>query len=216
MIEKVRIIFKNIIKMGPDLNFELFKAKLLERKFRQNERIVPTPEGPLKEYVMTEPKYMRDLIIVSRKGFVVDSRDINYALDLISLANEIFEEVMMDYVEYIQLDVVGIYDLTLLVKDAESIIKGIIRKDVVARLQEEFKKRDLRPVGTVFAYGVPQPPNEFVVINLSVVEVPYAKSNRIKMLINYHGVDTDKGIIFIRDLPKFAERIIKRLSQDTK
>ncbi|MCR8487208.1 MAG: hypothetical protein NDP22_02200, partial [Crenarchaeota archaeon] len=99
MIERVAIIYKHIIRMGPELNFERFRAKLLERKFRESERIIPTPEGPLKEYVMTEPKYLRDVIVVSRKGFVVDSKDLNYALELIALAYDIYENMMRDYVE---------------------------------------------------------------------------------------------------------------------
>jgi len=212
VIEKARLIFKNLIRMGPDLNFELFKAKLLERKFRLNERIVPTPEGPLKEYVLTEPRYLRDLIIVSRKGFVVDSRDLNYVLDLINIAYEIYEEAMMDYVEYIQTEIVGIYELVALVRDAEAIIAGLHDRSRFSRVRRLLGIGSLRPFGVAYAYGVPKAPHEFVVVNMVPIVQPFGKSTRVKIGVNYHGVDPEKGIRFLRGLGGFVERLIKAVS----
>ncbi len=212
MIEKVRLIFKNIIKMGPELNFELFKVKLVERKFQVKERIVPTPEGPLKEYVLTEPKFLRDLIIVSRKGFVVDSRDLNYALDLINMAYEIYEETMMDYVEYIQTEIVGIYELIVLVKEAEKVIYSLHDNTKILRMRDSMKIRDLRPFGVSYAYGVPQAPHEFVIINVAPIIMPFGKASRLKININYHGVDPEKGVRFVRSLGDFVRKFVGAIS----
>ncbi len=213
MIENARLVYKNLIRMGPELNFELFKTKLIERKFKPNERIITTPEGPLKEYVMTEPKYLRDLIIVSRKGFVVDSRDMSYVLDLINLAYEIYEETMMDYVEYIQTEIVGIYDLIVLTKNAEEVIFSLHDKAKLFRIREGIKINDFRPFGVTYAYGIPQAPHEFVTINLSPVVLPFGKTARLKIRINYHGMDSEKGIIFVRNLKDFVSRLISTLSE---
>lgn len=212
MIEKVRIIYKNLIRMGPELNFEVFKVKLLERGFKTRERIVPSPEGPLKEYVLTEPKYLRDLIIVSRKGFVVDSRDLNYSLDLINLAYEIYEETMMDYVEYIQTEIVGLYELIVLMKNADRIISILHNKDKFRRIKELIGVKDLRPLGVAYAYGIPSAPHEFVVINMASIATQFGASSRIKVAINYHGVDPEKGVIFVRNLDKFISKIMSAIS----
>ena len=211
MIEKSRIIFKNIIRMGPELDFEKFKAKLLERRFKPNERIVPTPEGPLKEYVMTEPKYLRDLIIISRKGFVVDSRDINYALELIALAYDLYENIMRDYVEYIQVDIMGLYELIVLLRNAENLARRIFRKDIVADVNRELGN-DLKPFGLSFCKGVPAAPHEFVVINLVPVLIPYRESSRLKVNVSYRGTDSEKAVRFLRDMPSIIEKLVKVLS----
>lgn len=212
VIEKVRIIYKNLIRMGPELNFEVFKARLLERKFRAQERIVPSPEGPLKEYVLTEPKYLRDLVIVSRKGFVVDSRDLNYSLDLINLAYEIYEETMMDYVEYIQTEIAGLYELIVLMKNADKIIMGLHNADKFKKIKEQVGVKDMRPFGVTYAYGVPSAPHEFVVINMVPVATQFGGSSRIKVVINYHGVDPEKGVIFVRNLSEFISKIMSAIS----
>jgi len=208
MIEKSRIIYKNIIKMGPDLDFERFKAKLAERKFRLSERIVPTPEGPLKEYVMTEPKYLRDLIIVSRKGFVVDSRDLNYSLELITLAYAIYEDIMKDYVEYIQTDIVGLYEIIVLVKDAENIVSSAMEGSILNRIGSYLGK-DFKPFGVSLYRGIPTAPHEFVVINLAPLLIPFQKSSRLKVNISYRGTDSEKALRFIRDIPALIEKLVK-------
>ena len=213
MIEKARLIYKNLIRMGPELNFELFRTKLLQRKFKSNERIINTPEGPLKEYVLTEPKYLRDLIIVSRKGFVVDSKDISYILDLINLAYEIYEETMIDYVEYIQTEIAGIYDLIVIVKNAEEVIYSLHDKQKLINIKEKINIKDLRPFGVAYAYGVPQAPHEFVTINLSPIIAPFGKTSRLKIVINYHGMDSEKGIIFLRNLKDMVNNLISTISQ---
>ena len=213
MIENARLVYKNLIRMGPELNFELFKTKLIERKFKPNERIITTPEGPLKEYVMTEPKYLRDLIIVSRKGFVVDSRDMSYVLDLINLAYEIYEETMMDYVEYIQTEIVGIYDLVVLVKNAEEVIYSLYDKTRLLKMKDRIRIKDFRPFGVAFAYGIPQAPHEFVTINLSPIITPFGKTTRLKLRINYHGMDSEKGIIFVRNLKEFVGRLMSVIAE---
>jgi len=210
MIEKSRVVYKNIIKMGPELDFERFKMKLAERRFKQSERIIPTPEGPLKEYVMTEPKYLRDLIIVSRKGFVVDSRDINYALELITLAYDIYENIMRDYVEYIQTDIMGLYEIIVLVKNAEEVPSKVIKEDILSKF-DGYLGTDIKPFGVSFYKGIPAAPHEFIVINLAPVLIPFQKSSRLKVNITYRGTDSEKAIRFIRDIPTFIEKLVKVL-----
>lgn len=208
------MIYKNLIRIGKELNADEFRAKLVSQGFLQEERVIPTPTGPLKEYVLREPKNLRDLIVVSVKGFVVDARDIENGLDLVGLAYDVYETILGDLMKHTIVDIVADYAITVFIgKNPQDIISNWVKNNVVIKLRKNLKRDDLNPFIVGFSWGIPRAPHEWIVVNVAPVIEPQeiGKKGRLQLSIKYRGVDPEKGIVFIREIKEVVEKIVSAI-----
>ena len=212
-IEKVRILYKNIIRVGKELDAERFRAELESRGFKTETRIVPTPTGPLKEYLLREPKLLRDLIVVSTKGFVIDAHDYESALELISIGYEVYEMILGDLIKHTLVDIIGDYQLIVLInKNSLEIMRKHLDPKLLEKMQKSLK-RDIIPFSIGFAWGKPVAPNEWVVVTLApiIAPSPILESNRLQIRIQYRHVNPDAGVEFLQKLRKIVDNIVKTI-----
>jgi len=208
------MIYKNLIRIGKDLNVEQFRSQLVSQGFVQEERVIPTPTGPLKEYLLREPKKLRDLIVVSVKGFVVDAWEFESGIDLVGLAYDTYESILGDLIRHTIVDIIGDYLITVFIgKDPETILSRSISNSVVNRLRKSLKKDDLKPFSIGFSWGIPKPPHEWIIANIAPVIEPQevGRKGRIQLSIKYRSVDPDKGVSFLRNIRDTVEKIVKGL-----
>jgi len=211
-IEKFHMIYKNLIQLGKDLDADSFRASLVSQGFVQEERVVPTPTGPLKEYVLREPRNLRDLIVISTKGFVVDAWDLERGLDLLMLAYDEYERILGDLIRHTLVNIIGDYRITVFIgKDPEEIISNFIDKSALNKFRKAMNRDDARVFSVGLSLGIPKPPHEWIIINLTPLMAPTElnKKGRIQISIRYQGVDSEKGILFLRNINKLVEKIVK-------
>jgi len=200
--------------MGKDLDADKFRMQLISQGFVADERIVPTPTGPLKEYLLREPKKLRDLIVVSVKGFVVDAWDYESGIDLVGLAYDVYESILGDLIRHTIVDIVGDYILTIILnKDPTKIISRIINKDAVNKLKKSLTRNDVKPFLVGFSWGIPRAPHEWIVTNISPIIGPdkLERGGRLRVTIRYRGTDPEKGVLFLREIKKIVEKILTPL-----
>lgn len=206
------MIYKNLIRLGKDLDADSFRASLVSQGFIQEERVVPTPTGPLKEYVLREPRSLRDLIVISAKGFVVDAWDLERGIDLLMLAYDEYEKILGDLIQHTLVNIIGDYRITVFIsEDAEKIISKFIDKKALNKFRAAMSRDDLNAFSLGFSYGIPKPPHEWVIINLTPIIAPTEmnRKGRIQISIRYQGVDSEKGILFLRNIKKVIEKVVK-------
>ncbi len=211
-IEKFHMIYKNLIRLGKDLDADSFRASLVSQGFIQEERVVPTPTGPLKEYVLREPRNLRDLIVVSSKGFVVDAWDLERGLDLLMLAYDEYEKILGDLIRHTVVNILGDYIVTVFIgKDPENVISKFIDNNALTKFRKAMNRDDVNVFSVGLSYGIPKPPHEWVIINLTPIIAPTEinKRGRIQISIRYQGVDSEKGILFLRNIKKIIEKVVK-------
>jgi len=210
-IEKIHILYKNLIRVGKELDFERFKGELVARGFVAETRILQTPTGPFKEYLLREPKNLRDLIVVSSKGFVVDAWNYDSALELVSTAYEIYEFILGDLIRHILVDILGDYQLVVLInRNSEEVIGESFNNEKVDRLRKTLNREDLRPFAISFAWGKPVAPHEWVIVSLTPIIPPgeIRGSERLQIRIQYRHVNPDTAVEFLHNLQKIIKNIL--------
>lgn len=210
-VERIHIIYKNLIKMGKELDAEKFRAVLEGKGFKKEERVIPTPTGPLKEYLLRDPRSLRDLIVVSVKGFVVDSWSFTNALDLTNLAYEVYESILGDAISYTLVDIIGLFDAIVLISsDVFELVGKLVNSTYVKKLRNAFNRQDLNPFSAGISIGEPAAPNEWIIMNFIPIPDPNAgrRGRRLKVLIEYRGVDSDKGVEFLHNLSDVIKKAI--------
>jgi len=213
-VEKIHIIYKNLIRVGKELDFERFKTELVARGFVPESRVIPTPTGPLKEYLLREPKSLRDLIVVSSKGFVVDAWSYETGLDLISIAYEIYELILGDLIRHTLVDIIGDYQLIILInKRAEEILRKNFNNVTLEKLRGSLGRADLQPFSIGFTWGKPAPPHEWVVVSVAPAAPPgvLPSQERLQLRIQYRHVNPDTAVEFLQKLDEVIEKIVKSL-----
>lgn len=212
MIESIHIIYKHLLTTGT-LDVSVFRDHLISKGFREKTRVIETPAGPLKEYLYLEPSSLQDLIVVSAKGWVVDSRSHRSALNLISLGYDLYEEAMGELASEIVANIVEIITATIILhRSYEDIISSLFSPVAIDVIRKNLNRTDIYPFAATLSMGVPKPPHEWVTISISPAPIPHRK-NRINIQINYRSMDPDKGVLFVRNLPDFLENLGKALEK---
>lgn len=209
------MIYKNLIRLGKDLDADSFRASLVSQGFIQEERVVPTPTGPLKEYVLREPRNLRDLIVVSTKGFVVDAWDLEKGIDLLMLAYDEYERILGDLIRHTLVNIIGDYRITVFIgNDPEEIISRFINNSALSKFRKAMSRDDIKAFSVGLSLGVPRPPHEWIIINLNPLIAPtgISERGRIQIVIRYQGVDSEKGVLFLRNINKFVQKIINGIT----
>ena len=212
-IESIHIIYKNLIKIGKELNVEEFRKYFLEKGFVQKERVIPTPQGPLKEFLLLDPSNMRDLVVCSVKGFVVDAKETENTKRLMNLAYEIFESLYGDLFTSLVYDIQVLVQTLIYMKDGATILNKMINLRTLKTLSDLTGSRNVRPGPVGFSWGTINGPSGFT--NITFNPLRSVDSNpirdRISLNIEHFDRDPDRGVEFVDNLEKMLKKILKGL-----
>lgn len=195
------------------MNVDKFRSFFLERGFTQNERVIPTPTGPLKEFLLRDPKTMRDLVVCSVKGFVVDSRDKANAKRLMDLAYDAFEMVYGESYQTLILNIHVISNLVVFLKNGLKILASTIEKDRLGRVKKILGAPDLiiRSFGVRWGSREKEEGETNMVISPLLTPDGRLVKDRFTVTIEYFGSDIDKGVSFINGIDVLAKKFILSL-----
>jgi len=209
-IESIHIIYKNLVRVGKELDVERFRKFFIERGFKQNERIVPTPTGPLKEYLLLDPINMRDLVVCSIKGFVVDSKDFENVKRLMALAYEIFEEIYGDLFSSLILDIQALIRALIYLKDGYSFLLKLIDLKKLEKISKKLGGQRVRPKLLGFSWGSKNSPTGHISMQIQPLETANGEviKDRLILSLEYRQTDPDIGAEFINKLEKFLKKIV--------
>lgn len=212
-IESIHIIYKNLIKIGKELNVEEFRKYFIEKGFVQKERVIPTPQGPLKEFLLLDPNNMRDLVVCSVKGFVVDAKEIDNTKRLMGLAYEIFESIYGDLFTSLVYDIQVLVQTLVYMRDGALILNKMINLKALKTISDITGSKNVRPGPIGFSWGNVNGPSGFT--NFTLNSLRAADSNpirdRISLNIEHFDRDPDRGVEFVNGLEKMLKKILKGL-----
>lgn len=197
-IESLHVIYKNLIAVGREMDVDKFRGFFVDRGFTLGERVIPTPTGPLKEFLLRDPRTMRDLVVCSVRGFVVDSRDYENARRLLDLAYDAFEYVYGDDYKTLVLNIQVLVNILAYIKDGDNKLMGLVDRDKMSSLMKRFGRRGvyLKVIG--FRWGERSSEEGEVSVSIGPVFDPTGKRvlDRFNLTLEYLGQNPDKGIEF--------------------
>jgi hypothetical protein len=195
------------------LDVERFRSFFIEKGFVQKDRVIPTPQGPLKEYLLYDPSNMRDLIVCSVKGFVVDAKNIENAQKLMSLAYEIFEQIYGDLFLKLVFDIQLIVKTLIYVKDGYLILTKTIDSNALKKMTKLVGSKNVSPNVIGFSWGKRNSPTGHTSINIAPLKSIEAEPlmDRLSVTIEHLDTDPDRGVEFVNKLEKFLKEIIRGL-----
>ena len=210
-VESIHVIYKNLINVGKELDVDRFREFFISKGFVQNERVIPTPAGPLKEYLLRDPQNMRDLVVCSVKGFVVDSKDIENTKRLMALSYEIFESIYGDLFTSLVLDIQILVRALVFVKDGYKILLKSMNLNTLKKIGEIIGEKNLKPRTIGFYWGSKSSPLGWTAIQIKPLETHRAEviKDRLTLVIEHFHTDPDLGAEFIASLDKFLKKLIK-------
>ncbi|NHJ84108.1 MAG: hypothetical protein FK734_01515 [Asgard group archaeon] len=208
-IERSHIVFKHLIHVGPDIDAESIADFAIRRDYSKNERQIPTPQGPLKEYLFRPKTNPQSLIVFSKKGFVIDAQPSDNVLPLFRDAYDFYEKVLGDdaMTATVMMEINGQFE----------IYSPTPVNDFLGKVYNEkgsnvtFGSKNLNPYGITFANGSPRFPEEFLQINAQ----PLAKDpeRRLMVITIYRSTELDDALKLIE---KIDSNIIKCLESISK
>ncbi len=207
-IESIHIIYKNLIRIGKELDVAKFKAFFLERGFKQNERVIPTPTGPLKEYLLLDPENMRNLVVCSVRGFVVDAKDLESTKKLMGLSYEAFEGLYGELFNNLVLDIQVIVNALVYMKDGYRLLFKPLKQDAVLSLSKALGEKNIKPKTIGFTWGSKDNPSGETSLIINPLKGPSGQliSDRLSVTIEHLNQDPDIGADFVNNI----ERLIKK------
>lgn len=208
-LESIHIIYKNLVSVGKEMDVDKFRRFFIERGFSQGERVIPTPAGPLKEFLLRDPKTMRDLVVCSVKGFVVDARDKENAKRLMDLAYDAFEIVYGESFQTLILNIQVISNIIMFVKDGMRGLLSAVDKGKLDKLRKLLKAQNLhvRTIGVRWGSRSSKQGETSVVISPLIAPDGRVVKDRFTITIEYFGNDSDEGILFVDKLEELAKKV---------
>jgi len=208
-IERSHIIFKHLIHVGPEVDAEAVADIAARRDYTKQARQLPTPRGPLKEYLFRPKTNPQSLIVFSSKGFVIDAQPSDNVLPLFRDAYDFYEKVMGDNA----MTATVLMDINCKFE----VFSPVPVKDFVSKLYVPdsenltFSGKDLHPHGITLATGSMRFPDEFIQLNVQ----PLAKDpdRRLVVVSLYRSTELDDALKFIE---KIEGNIIKTLEKISK
>ena len=195
------------------MNVDKFRSFFIERGFKQNERIIPTPTGPLKEFLLRDPKTMRDLVVCSVKGFVVDSREKSNAKRLMGLAYDAFEMVYGESYQTLILNIHVIANIVAFVKNGLKLLSSTLEKDRLNKVKKILKAPDLiiRSLGVRWGSRDSETGETNIVISPLLTPDGRIVKDRFTVTIEHFGSDIDNGVSFVEGIEELAKKFILSL-----
>ncbi|NHJ39446.1 MAG: hypothetical protein FK731_05380 [Asgard group archaeon] len=208
-IERSHVIFKHLIQVGPDIDANAIVDLALQRDYTQKTRQLPTPQGPLNEFLLRPKSDPQSLIIYSKKGFVIDAQPSDNILPLFRDAYDFYEKVMGENA----LTATVVMDLA----SKFEIFSQIPVSDLINKSYQEnatnltFDGRDLRPNGLILASGTGRYPEEF--IQFSVQPLMKDPKRRLVVALIYRSTELDDALKFIETIDSNIIQTLEKLSQ---
>ena len=214
-VESIHIIYKNLIRIGKELDVDRFKSFFLSKGFKQNERVIPTPTGPLKEYLLIDPENMRDLVVCSVRGFVVDAKDVENAKRLMGLAYESFEEIYGDLFSNLVLDIQVIVNMIVYFKDGFGLISKAFNNTALESLGSTIGEKKIRPKSIGFNWGSKESLKGETSAILSPLKGPNNQfiRDRLSITLEHLNQDPDAGADFVNNIEKLVSKVIIGLNR---
>ncbi len=208
-IERSHIIFKHLIHVGPEVDAEAVADIAARRDYTKQTRQLPTPRGPLKEYLFRPKTNPQSLMVFSSKGFVIDAQPSDNVLPLFRDAYDFYEKVLGDdaMTATVLMDINCKFEVFSPVP-----VKDFVKKLYVSDSEKlSFSGKDLRPHGITLATGSMKFPDEF--IQLNVQPLPKDPERRLIVVSIYRSTELDDALKFIE---KIEGNIVKTLEKIAK
>jgi hypothetical protein len=211
-IERSKVVFKHLIRLGSDIDADAVVELALKRDYTKKTRQIPTPGGKLMEHLLTPKSDPQSLIIFSKKGFVIDTQPSNNVLPLFRDAYDFYEKVMGDnaLTATTVLDLLAHFEVycPIPVKD---FLSSAFKKDLSINTFNEHK---LRPNGITLATGIGVFPEEFIQIAIQ----PNVKdpTKRLMIVLIYRSTELDDALKFIEVIESNVQQILEKLFESNK
>jgi len=208
-IERSHVIFKHLIHVGPEVDAEAVADLASLRDYTKQTRQIPTPKGPLKEYLFRPKTAPQSLIVFSRKGFVIDAQPSDNVLPLFRDAYDFYEKVMGDtaLTATILMDIAANFEVF-----SPHSVKDFLTAPYTADLSKvQFAGRKLRSNGIILASGTGKFPEEF--IQIIIQPLPKDPERRLAISLIYRSVELDDALTFIEKIEKNLTKTLESLAK---
>jgi hypothetical protein len=208
-IERSHVIFKHLIQVGPDIDASAVVDLAVKRDYTKKTRQLPTPQGPLNEFLLRPKTDPQSLIIYSKKGFVIDAKPSDNVLPLFRDAYDFYEKVMGENA----LTATVVMDLTSKFEVFSPVpVNDLINKSYQEKTTNlDFEGRELRPNGIILASGSGRFPEEF--IQFSVQPLMKDPKRRLVVALIYRSTELDDALKFIETINANVLQTLEKLSK---
>jgi hypothetical protein len=206
-IERSKVVFKHLIRVGPDIGTEEVAELAKQRDYNKNTRQIQTRAGPLNELMFSPKTDPQSKIIFSKKGFVIDTQPSNNVLPLFRDAYDFYEKVMGDnaHTATIIMDLLAHFEIYCPIPVEEFINKSYQKN--VSTLT--FDEKELRPNGITLASGSGVFPEEF--IQLAIQPNVKDPKHRLMIILIYRSTELDDALKFIETIDTNIQQTLEKL-----
>ncbi|MHA1834050.1 MAG: hypothetical protein ACTSV7_08670 [Candidatus Baldrarchaeia archaeon] len=221
-VEGIHVIFKHLVKVGPSIPVQAFIDKLSNLGFSYTTRKlmvpplpqpVPQPPSELVEYLFKRPSDATSLIVVSEKGFVVDTRSVQTALDLFWTSHGILRESLKERFKTIVpqmqlLATIQIYsEISPLKMIQDMLTPRLLKKKITM-------KKVLSPMAIELWTGIPKDESEWYIVRLEPFKGdPF---RRMLMRITYKHQSVEEAVDFLERLETHSINLLQKIVKETK
>ncbi|NHK30522.1 MAG: hypothetical protein FK730_04180 [Asgard group archaeon] len=208
-IERSHVVFKHLIQVGPDIDANAIVDLALKRDYTKKTRQLPTPQGPLNEFLLRPKSDPQSLLIYSKKGFVIDAKPSDNVLPLFRDAYDFYEKVMGDnaLTATVVMDLVSKFEVFSSIPVSDFINKSYQEKTSTLT----FDGRDFHPNGVILASGSGRFPEEF--IQFTVQPLLKDPKRRLVVALIYRSTELDDALKFIETINTNVLQTLEKLSK---
>jgi len=173
---------------------------------------VPQPPGELVEYLFRRPADATSLIVVSEKGFVVDTRSVQTALDYFWTSYGILRESLKERFRTIvpQMQLLANIQVYSGINPSK-MIQGMLTPKL---LKKTVMKTMLSPLAIELWTGMPKDGVEWYIVRLEPFKGdPY---RRILMRITYKHQNVEESVDFLEKLEKYSITLLQKIAKEIK
>ncbi|MEA2069814.1 MAG: hypothetical protein U9O98_00835 [Asgard group archaeon] len=211
-IERSHVIFKHLIHVGPDIDADAVVELATKRDYAKSTRQLKTPRGPLKEYLLRPKTDPQSLLVFSRKGFVIDTKQSKKVLTLFRDAYDFYEKVIGDKAlnATVVMDVNGKFELYSPLPPMELVSNvTVLEPDTLT-----FSNHSVHTHGIVLASGSGKFPEEF--IKLSIEPLGKDPDRRILASVVYRSTELDEALKFIENIDNSLLETLSKMKKFAK
>jgi len=208
-IERSHVVFKHLIHVGPEIDVEAVADIATRRDYTKGTREIPTPRGPLKEYLFRPKTNPQSLIVYSSKGFVIDAQPVDNVLPMFRDAYDFYEKILGDQAMTAT--------VVMEINTKFEIFCPIPVNDFISKLYNSnaskinWGGKDLKPYGFTLASGSGKFPEETIQFN--VQPLPKDPERRLIVVALYRSTELDDSLQFIE---KIDAEVMKTLGKVAK
>ncbi len=207
-VERSHVVFKHLIHVGPDVDAEAVADIAARRDYTKQTRQIPTPKGPLKEYLFRPKTNPQSLIVFSSKGFVIDAQPSENVLPLFRDAYDFYEKVLGDEA----MTATVLMDINAKIEVFSPVpVKEFINKLYISDVSNlSFSGKELYPHGITLASGSGKFPEEF--IQITIQPLPKDPQRRLAVMAVYRSTELDDALKYIEKIDGNITKILEKIS----